>query len=63
MPRTPTVTHGERFKVGRHFRQQCCDCGLCHDWKFILKNGQLWVEIRVNSRATAAARRAKQVKK
>lgn len=45
--------------VKRGWRNQCCDCGLVHDFDLRVKDGHVEIKIRkVNRRATAAVRRA-----
>lgn len=41
----------------RGHRNQCCDCGSVHDIDYREKDGALEMRVKVNGRATAAARR------
>lgn len=41
----------------RGHRNQCCDCGNVHDIDYREYEGALEMRVRVNRRATAAARR------
>ena len=49
---------GEGFEVplGEVYRIACCDCGLVHDFVFIVEDGKLGVAAKRNNRATAARR-------
>ena len=52
---------GEGFEVplGEVYRIACCDCGLVHDFVFVVEDGKLGVAAKRNNRATAARRRKK----
>jgi len=44
----------------RHFQHKriiCCDCGLAHDFEYVVIDGAVHYRLRVNNRSTAAARR------
>lgn len=54
------VTEGEWINVlMKEFYDQCCDCGLVHVVNFRKRKGTLQMRVRIDSRATAAIRRAK----
>lgn len=38
-------------------RFACCDCGLVHDYKFIINKGKIEMAIRRHNRATAQLRK------
>lgn len=43
----------------RRHRNQCCDCAMVHEIDFrVTKKERLEMRVRVNRRATAAARRS-----
>ena len=49
---------GDKFILGRGFRQVCCDCGLVHEWKARkLPDGRVELTLIVDKRGTAAQRR------
>ena len=39
------------------YRQQCCDCGLVHVYRFRVVDGAVSFQIRRDNRATAQVRR------
>lgn len=41
----------------KEVRLACCDCDYVHDIQFKIKDGKLWVRLKVNAKATAAKRR------
>jgi hypothetical protein len=41
----------------RGHRNQCCDCASVHDIDYREKDGVLEMRVRINRRATSAARR------
>jgi hypothetical protein len=43
----------------RNFREQCCDCGLIHRLDFRIVDDRIEFQTRRDNRATAAARRSK----
>lgn len=56
---TPTVD-GRLYRLrSKLWRIACCDCGLCHDLRFEVCKGILYVVATRNQRATAARRRRK----
>lgn len=57
MPRTPEMIEGEWYHLHRKWRQQCCGCGLVHDWDFRIVDNKIEARIMINERGTAAARR------
>jgi hypothetical protein len=51
------VVDGTWVDIAQKFRNQCCDCGLVHDWQFRKVGRHLEFRVVTNNRATAAARR------
>lgn len=47
----------EFFKLGKGWRQMCCSCGLVHDHITRKIDGEVWIKVQRNEKATAAARR------
>lgn len=43
--------------VHNDYRQQCCDCGLVHRFRFRVVDGQVTFKITRDNRATAQVRR------
>lgn len=47
-----TMRHGnafsESFDVTDGLLQQCCDCGLVHDWKFTVNGKRVRAAVRTN---------------
>jgi len=53
------ICDGEWIEIPwRGFREQCCDCGLCHELNFRLgPKGELWMQTFRHGKATGGARR------
>lgn len=43
--------------IRKNYLLICCDCGLCHNFDFRIKNGKIQLRIRRNNHSTANARR------
>jgi hypothetical protein len=54
---------GEETEWQRTRAVMCCDCGLVHTYKLRISKGKIFGRAWRNRRATAAARRRKQVKR
>jgi len=39
------------------YRMACCDCGLVHDYVFIIEDGRLYCAAKRNNRSTGQRRR------
>ncbi len=44
-------------KLDRHFKTECCDCGLVHEWKLVFRNKEPYFKIKRDNRATGQRRR------
>jgi hypothetical protein len=58
-PKYEQVEDGEWITpLHRGYRQQCCDCGLVHVYRFrVTESGAVEFQVRRDNRATAQVRR------
>lgn len=52
----------EHFPLKQIHRLMCCDCGLVHEITLVRKEGKIFLRMKRNDKATAAARRKKKIK-
>lgn len=63
MSKYPVFTSGEWIVPDEEFKFCCCDCGLVHQMRFGVLQGNIIMQVRRDNKATAGVRRGKRYKK